>query len=38
MNTKEIKYCFSVGGTYIIWGRKSCPAMNGTTTIYSGNI
>ncbi|XP_062619877.1 short-chain collagen C4-like [Saccostrea cucullata] len=24
------------GETYIIWGKKACPALNGTRTVYSG--
>ncbi|XP_062619878.1 short-chain collagen C4-like [Saccostrea cucullata] len=24
------------GTTYIIWGKKSCPSINGTSTVYSG--
>ncbi|XP_061166778.1 short-chain collagen C4-like [Saccostrea echinata] len=24
------------GQTYIIWGKKTCPALNGTHTVYSG--
>lgn len=25
------------GSVYTVWGRKSCPAVNGTTTVYTGN-
>ncbi|XP_062619876.1 short-chain collagen C4-like [Saccostrea cucullata] len=24
------------GTTYIIWGKKTCPSINGTSTVYSG--
>ncbi|XP_022303428.2 uncharacterized protein LOC111110998 [Crassostrea virginica] len=24
------------GSVYTVWGRKSCPAVNGTTTVYTG--
>ena len=25
------------GSVYTVWGKKSCPAVNGTTTVYTGN-
>ncbi|XP_056002557.1 uncharacterized protein LOC130049235 [Ostrea edulis] len=25
-----------LGTTYTVWGRKNCPALNGTSTVYSG--
>lgn len=31
-------FVFAVSGsTFIIWGKKSCPFMNGTEEVYSGN-
>lgn len=24
------------GAVYTIWGRRSCPLVNGTTTLYTG--
>ena len=29
-------FAFS-GSTFIIWGKKSCPIVNGTEEVYSGN-
>lgn len=32
-----IRKSFTLGSTYFpIWGRKSCPAINGTELIYTG--
>lgn len=37
----SVKYALQligVGSMYTVWGRKFCPAVNGTTTIYTGNL
>ncbi|XP_048737978.2 uncharacterized protein LOC125652665 [Ostrea edulis] len=34
--TTELRRLKTSGTTYIRWGRKSCPALNGTSLLYSG--
>ena len=40
---EDIKYItlfgssfIGTGSVYTVWGRKNCPAINGTTTVYTG--
>lgn len=32
-----ISHSCSVGTTYVRWGRKDCPLLNGTKLVYSGD-
>ncbi|XP_022305869.2 uncharacterized protein LOC111112592 [Crassostrea virginica] len=35
-NQLKTAYTEGTGSVYTVWGKKSCPAVNGTTTVYSG--
>nr|XP_022303431.1 short-chain collagen C4-like [Crassostrea virginica] len=36
MQNQLVKRNPGTGSVYTVWGRKSCPAVNGTTTVYTG--